>query len=158
MEVVVDVLLMNGPNLNSLGTRRPEVYGSTTLSDVEASFRSQAAGYGLTAECFQSNHEGAIIDRIFEAKAQGCRYFVINAGAYTHTSIAIPDAFEAVEIPFVEIHISNVHAREEFRQHSYLSAVAAGVIVGCGVKGYSLALDLVAHRLGLARSGEVRDA
>lgn len=158
VEAVVDVLLMNGPNLNSLGARRPEVYGSTTLSDVEASFRAQATGYGLAAECFQSNHEGAIIDRIFEAKAQGCRYFVINAGAYTHTSIAIPDAFEAVEIPFVEVHISNVHARDEFRHRSYLSPVAAGVIVGCGVKGYSLALDLVAHRLGLARSGGVGDA
>lgn len=143
----MDVLLINGPNLNALGTRKPEVYGRTTLADVEASMRAQAAELGLDLECFQNNHEGGIVDRIHEAKAQGCRYFIINPGAYTHTSVAIRDAFEGVDIPFVEVHISNVHAREEFRHHSHLSPIAAAILVGCGVKGYNLALELVAHRL-----------
>jgi 3-dehydroquinate dehydratase II len=145
----MDVLLINGPNLNSLGTRKPEVYGRTTLQMIESSVVAQAEAYGLKAECFQSNHEGAIVDRLHEAKREGCRYVVINAGAFTHTSVAIRDAFEAVEIPFVEVHISNVHAREEFRHHSFLSPIAAGVIVGCGVKGYNLALELAADRLGV---------
>ena len=102
--------------------------------------RAQAREAGLDLECYQDNHEGGIVDKIHEAKRLGCRYFIINPGAYTHTSIAIRDAFEAVELPFVEIHISNVHAREAFRHHSYLSPIAAGVIVGCGVRGYNLAL------------------
>ena len=144
----MDVLLLNGPNLNSLGTRRPEVYGSVTLADVERSVVEQGASEGLSVECFQSNHEGELVDRVHRAKGEGCRYYIINPGAYTHTSIAIRDAFEAVQIPFVEVHISNVYAREEFRQHSYLSAIAAGVIVGCGVQGYNLALHLIALRLG----------
>lgn len=143
----LDVLCVNGPNLNSLGTRNPAVYGSTTLADVEASLHEQATRLGLSLSCFQSNHEGAILDRIYQAKADGCRYIIINAGAYTHTSIAMRDALEAVEIPFVEVHISNVYARDDFRHRSYLSPLAAGVIVGCGVRGYGLALDLVAHRL-----------
>jgi 3-dehydroquinate dehydratase-2 len=143
----VDVLLINGPNLGALGTRKPEIYGNVTLADVEATLGDEARALGLTLECFQSNHEGAIVDRIHEAKREGCRYYIVNAGAYTHTSVAIRDAFESVEIPFVEVHISNVHAREEFRHHSYLSPIAAAVLVGCGVKGYSLALELVAHRL-----------
>ncbi len=146
----MDVLLINGPNLNLLGTREPDVYGRTTLADVEAGLRAQAKHLGLALECFQGNDEGGIVDRIQAAKRQGCRYVIINAGAYTHTSIAIRDAFEAVSVPFVEVHISNVHAREQFRHHSYLSPIAAGVIVGCGVKGYSLALDLVADRLAAA--------
>jgi 3-dehydroquinate dehydratase-2 len=146
----MDVLLVNGPNLNLLGTRNPAVYGRTTLADVEASMQAQASDLGLTLECFQDNHEGGIVDRIHQAKGQGCRYVIINAGAYTHTSLAIRDAFEGVEIPFIEVHISNVHAREQFRHHSHLSHLAAGVIVGCGVKGYNLALDLVAHRLNEA--------
>jgi 3-dehydroquinate dehydratase-2 len=143
----MDVLLINGPNLNLLGTRKPEVYGSTTLADVEASMQAQARDLGLDLECFQGNHEGGIVDTIHESKAQGCKYFIINAGAYTHTSVAIRDAFEGVDIPFIEVHISNVHAREQFRHHSYLSPIAAGIIGGCGVKGYNLALELVAHRL-----------
>jgi 3-dehydroquinate dehydratase-2 len=144
----MDVLLINGPNLNLLGTRKPEVYGRTTLADVEESVRAQAKDYGLEVECFQHNHEGGIVDRIHAAKHEGCRYFIINPGAYTHTSVAIRDAFEGVEIPFVEVHISNVHAREEFRHHSFLSAIAAATIVGAGVKGYNLALELIADRLG----------
>ena len=143
----MDVLLINGPNLNLLGTRKPEVYGSTTLADVEASMQAQARDLGLDLECFQDNHEGGIVDKIHESKTQGCKYVIINAGAYTHTSLAIRDAFEGVEVPFIEVHISNVHAREQFRHHSYLSATAAGIIVGCGVKGYNLALDLVASRI-----------
>jgi 3-dehydroquinate dehydratase-2 len=146
-EAVVDVLVINGPNLNLLGTRKPEVYGRTTLADVEASLTAQAEQLGLSLECFQHNHEGGIVDRIHQAKQQGCRYIIINPGAYTHTSVAIRDAFEGVEIPFVEVHISNVHAREEFRHHSFLSAIAAATLVGCGVKGYNLALELVADRL-----------
>ncbi len=143
----MDVLLINGPNLNALGTRRPEIYGRTTLADVEAGMLARAEELGLELESFQSNHEGGIVDRIHAAKAQGCRYVIINPGAYTHTSVAIRDAFEGVDIPFVEVHISNVHAREDFRHHSYLSPIAAAVLVGCGVKGYLLALELVADRL-----------
>lgn len=142
----MDVLLINGPNLNALGTRNPAQYGTTTLADVERSVTDQGSQLGLQVECFQNNHEGGIVDRIHAAKREGCQGFVINPGAYTHTSIAIRDAFEAVELPFVEIHISNVHAREAFRHHSYLSPIAAGVIVGCGVRGYNLALT---HLAGL---------
>jgi len=145
----MDVLVINGPNLNLLGSRRPEVYGRTTLADVEAGLRAQSGRLGLTLECFQTNHEGGIVDRLHEARTQGCRYVIINPGAYTHTSVAIRDAFEAVEIPFVEVHISNVHAREEFRHPSFLSPIAAATLVGCGVMGYDLALSLVAHRLAV---------
>lgn len=143
----MDVMLINGPNLNALGTRKPEVYGRVTLADVEESMRAQAREAGLELECYQDNHEGGIVDKIHEAKRLGCRYFIINPGAYTHTSIAIRDAFEGVDIPFVEVHISNVHAREDFRHHSYLSGIAAAILVGCGVQGYNLALELVASRL-----------
>lgn len=143
----MDVLLINGPNLNALGTRKPEVYGHTTLRDVEDGLRAQADALGMGLVCYQSNSEGAIIDRLYQAKSEGCRYCIINPGALTHTSVAIRDAFESVEIPFIEVHISNVHAREAFRHHSYLSPIAAAVLVGCGVKGYNLALDLVADRL-----------
>ncbi len=146
----MDVLLINGPNLNLLGTRKPEFYGSTTLADVEASFRRQGAERGLQVDCFQSNHEGAIIDRIHQCRTDGTRFIVINPGAFTHTSVAIRDAFEGAEVPFVEVHISNVHARDSFRHHSFLSPVAAGIVVGCGVYGYSMALDLCAHRLASA--------
>ena len=143
----MDVLLINGPNLNALGTRQPEIYGRTTLADIEAGMRQQADSLGLSVDCYQSNHEGDIVDRIHRAKAEACRYIIINPGAFTHTSVAIHDALESVEIPFVEVHISNIHAREAFRHHSYLSPLAAAVLVGCGVKGYNLALDLVAYRL-----------
>lgn len=148
-ESVLDVLLINGPNLNALGLRKPEVYGYTTLREIEDSVEHQGHELGLRVECFQSNSEGGIVDSIHHAKARGCRYYIINAGAFTHTSVAIRDAFESVGIPFIEVHISNVHAREEFRHHSYLSPVAAGILVGCGVKGYNLALELVAHRLSI---------
>ncbi len=143
----MDVLVINGPNLNLLGTRRPEVYGGTTLADVEAGLATQAGALGLDIAFFQDNHEGGIVDRLHAAGGEGCRYVVINAGAYSHTSVAIRDALESVQIPFIEVHISNVHAREPFRHHSLLSPLAAGIIVGCGVFGYNLALTLAAERL-----------
>ena len=143
----LDVLVVNGPNLNSLGKRKPDIYGHHTLRDIEESIQSQAEELGLAVECFQSNSEGEIVDHLYQAQAEGCRYVIINAGALTHSSVSVRDALESVEIPFVEVHISNIHAREEFRHHSFLSPIASGIIIGCGVKGYNLALDLVADRL-----------
>ena len=137
------VLLINGPNLNLLGSREPHVYGSTTLADVENGLRAQAQELDLALECFQSNHEGAIVDRIHQARSDGVGFVIINPGAYTHTSIAIRDAFAGVDIPFVEVHISNVFARENFRHHSYLSEVCKGVIVGFGLDSYRLAIESI---------------
>ena len=141
------VLVINGPNLNLLGTREPHIYGSTTLADVEAGLRAQGEALGVEVLCFQSNHEGAIVDRIHAARAEGVGWILINAGAYTHTSVAICDALAGVAIPFVEVHISNVHKREAFRHHSWLSDVAEAVMVGFGTQGYGLALQFVAGRL-----------
>ena len=133
------LLLINGPNLNLLGTREPEIYGSTTLDDVEQTLSKQAAAAGHSLDCFQSNHEGAIVDALHDARGQ-VDFVIINPGAYTHTSIAIRDAFSATQLPFIEVHLSNIHARESFREHSYLSAIARGIIMGLGVNGYQLAL------------------
>ena len=144
----MDVLVINGPNLNSLGTREPEIYGSTTLADIEAGAVAQGRAAGLSVATFQSNHEGDIVDRLHTAREQGVRFVIINPGAFTHTSVAIRDAFAAVAIPFVEVHISNVHAREEFRRHSYLSDIAVGVLAGFGAYGYQLAMSFVIDRLG----------
>jgi len=144
----MDVLVINGPNLNTLGAREPEIYGSTTLAEIEDGLRAQASAAGLSLDTFQSNHEGEIIDRLHAARTDGTRFVIINPGAFTHTSVAIRDAFAAVAIPFVEVHISNVHAREEFRRHSYLSDLAVGVMTGFGVQGYALALEFAATRLG----------
>lgn len=141
------ILLLNGPNLNLLGTREPLKYGTTTLTDVVAMCREEAQRHGATLADFQSNHEGAIVDRIHAARVEGVDWIVINPGAFTHTSVAIRDALAGVAIPFIEVHISNVHAREEFRHHSYLSAIAAGVMVGLGVAGYRLAVQGVASGL-----------
>lgn len=141
------VLVINGPNLNLLGTREPHIYGSTTLADVENGLRVQGEALGVELLCFQSNHEGAIVDRIHAARAEGVGWILINAGAYTHTSVAIRDALAGVAIPFVEVHISNVHKREAFRHHSYLSDIAVAVMVGFGTQGYGLALQFVAGRL-----------
>jgi len=150
------VLVLNGPNLNLLGTREPGVYGTGTLADVEDLCRQEAGRYGLVVEARQSNHEGELVDWVQEA---GRRFadgdtvgVVLNAGAYTHTSVALRDAVAGTGVPVVEVHVSNVHAREEFRQHSYLSAVAAGVLVGFGVDGYALAVAALARRAGLAPS------
>jgi len=141
------VLLINGPNLNLLGTREPDIYGSDTLADIETRLKKQAKSHGHELLCFQSNTEGALVDRIQAAAAEKVAYIIINAGALTHTSIALQDALAATAIPFIEVHISNVHAREAFRHQSYLSALAAGVIVGLGTQGYELAMEAVARRL-----------
>lgn len=145
---MASILLLNGPNLNLLGSREPAVYGSDTLADVEARAAAQCAARGVALACFQSNHEGALIDRIHAARSDGTTAIVINAGGLTHTSVALRDALVGVAIPFVEVHVSNVHAREEFRHHSHLSAIASGVIVGFGVAGYTMALDAAIDRLG----------
>lgn len=142
------ILLIHGPNLNLLGTREPNKYGTTTLSQVEANSEKQVMSQHPqnTFYGYQSNSEGSLIDRIHEAKAQGVDFIVINAGAYTHTSIALRDALLGVEIPFVELHITNVHARESFRHLSYLSDVAVGVICGLGpIHGYKAAIDFALH-------------
>ncbi len=136
------ILVLNGPNLNLLGTREPQIYGATTLADVEAMLAADAAAAGVGLECFQSNHEGALIDRIHAARG-AVDWIVINPGGLTHTSVALRDALAGVAIPFVEVHISNVHKREPFRHHSYLSDVAEGVIAGLGVHGYRAALAFV---------------
>lgn len=141
------ILLLNGPNLNLLGTREPQVYGATTLADVEAMAAKLAAQRGVALECLQSNHEGALIDRIHAARLDGTDYIVINPGGLTHTSVALRDALAGVAIPFIEVHVSNVHAREAFRHHSFLSPIAAGVIVGFGVAGYAMALTAAFDRL-----------
>jgi 3-dehydroquinate dehydratase II len=138
------VLLLNGPNLNLLGMREPQVYGSTTLKDVEKLFADECAKLGFAAECLQSNHEGALIDRIhafgLEVKAGRAIGAIFNPGAYTHTSVALHDAIKGVDLPLVEIHISNVHQREAFRHHSFISPAAAGIVVGFGIPGYLIAL------------------
>ena len=146
---MASVLILNGPNLNLLGTRQPDVYGHTTLADIEASCASHAATLGLQVVCIQSNHEGAMIDAIHAAKGVHGG-LVINAGAYTHTSIALMDAVASVELPAVEVHLSNIHAREDFRHVSYLSRVAIGQICGFGAQGYLMALDALATRIGTA--------
>ena len=141
------ILLLNGPNLNLLGTREPQVYGHATLADVEAMALKLAAARGATIECLQSNHEGVLIDRIHAARLDGTGAIVINPGGLTHTSVALRDALAGVAIPFIEVHVSNVHQREPFRQHSYLSDIAAGVIVGFGVAGYAMAVNAAIDRL-----------
>jgi 3-dehydroquinate dehydratase II len=141
------ILILNGPNLNLLGTREPQVYGHTTLADVEALMAQLATERGVEAECFQSNHEGALIDRIHAARTQGVHYIVINPGGLTHTSVALRDALAGVAIPFIEVHISNVHKREEFRHHSYLSGIAEAVLCGFGTDGYSMALHHICDKL-----------
>jgi len=143
----MDVLVINGPNLNLLGTREPGIYGQTTLPEVEAALIAQGAAGGLSVDTFQSNHEGGIIDRIHAARTDGTRFVIINPGAFTHTSVAIRDALVAAEVPFCEVHISNVYAREEFRRHSYLSDLAEGVLAGFGTRGYTMAMDYVIERL-----------
>lgn len=137
------VLVLNGPNLNLLGTREPAVYGSDTLADVEALCRQTADELGLGVDTRQSNSEGAIIDAVHEARTSRAAV-VINPGGYSHTSIALMDALSACDLPIVEVHLSNIHKREQFRHHSYVSSVADGVVVGCGAHGYALALRHVA--------------
>lgn len=137
------VLVLNGPNLNLLGEREPEVYGHLTLADVEQVCRDAAAAHGLTAECRQSNHEGVLIDWVQEGR-RGIAGIVLNAGGYTHTSVALRDAVSACQVPVVEVHISDIAAREAFRHHSYLTNVCAHHVIGRGVPGYAAAIDWIA--------------
>lgn len=143
------ILVVHGPNLNLLGTREPEHYGKLTLSDINVALARMAENAGVDLEAFQSNHEGALIERVHAAREQGVRAIIINPAAYTHTSVALRDALAAVAIPFVEVHLSNVHAREAFRQHSYFSDLAVGVISGLGHEGYLLALEYLLNRLNI---------
>lgn len=135
------ILVLHGPNLNLLGTREPDIYGKTTLATVHKKMEARARVAGLQLETFQSNHEGELVDRVQSAHEEGVGFIIINPGAYSHTSIAIPDALKAVDIPYIEVHISNIHAREAFRHHSHFSAGAQGVICGLGALGYDLALE-----------------
>lgn len=135
------ILVLNGPNLNLLGTREPELYGSATLNDINQSLTDQATAAGHHLQTLQSNAEYELIDRIHDASQEGVNFIIFNPGAFTHTSIAIRDALLGVKIPFIEVHLSNVHSREPFRSHSYFSDIAEGVICGLGAKGYALALD-----------------
>jgi 3-dehydroquinate dehydratase-2 len=141
------ILVLHGPNLNLLGEREPEVYGSATLDQVDASLREEAARLSLSLACFQSNAEHELIDRIHRAREEGVAFIIINPGAFTHTSIALRDALLGVAIPFIEVHLSNVFAREPFRRHSYLSDAARGVISGLGPGGYLFALQAAAKIL-----------
>jgi len=141
------ILVIQGPNLNMLGTREPEVYGKTTMEDIHTRLGTIAKSHSVDLSAFQSNHEGELIDRVQKAKQDGVDFIIINPGAFTHTSVALRDALAGVAIPFTEIHLSNIHQREEFRKHSYLSDIATGVICGLGAIGYELALQAAIARL-----------
>ena len=143
------ILVLHGPNLNLLGTREPELYGSTTLAEIDADLAQRAAGHGLALDAFQSNAEHALVERIQAAKSDGTAFILINPAAFTHTSVAIRDALAAVAIPFIEVHLSNPHAREPFRHTSYVSDLAVGVVAGFGPLGYGLALTAAARHLGV---------
>lgn len=143
---MASVLILNGPNLNLLGTRQPEVYGRTTLADIEASCHKHGQGIGLDVVFAQSNHEGVLVDTIHAARGRHDG-IILNAGAYTHTSIALMDAISSVELPAIELHLSNVHAREEFRHTSYIARVCVGIICGFGANGYLLAMDAMKMHL-----------
>lgn len=144
------ILILNGPNLNRLGTREPQIYGATTLAEVEDMCRDAARMLGLGADCFQTNHEGQMIDAIHAACDGAAAAIVINPGAWTHTSVALLDALNGFDGPVVEVHISNIHRREAFRHHSYISARADAVIAGCGVQGYQFAVARAAALIGPA--------
>ncbi len=144
------ILVLHGPNLNLLGTREPGIYGADTLDTINAGLNLQAQEAGVRLEYFQSNHEGQLVDRVQAARLDGTDFILINPGAFTHTSVALRDALLGVAIPFVEIHLSNVHAREDFRRHSYFSDIAVGVICGLGAQGYELALEFALKRLASA--------
>jgi 3-dehydroquinate dehydratase-2 len=142
------IYVLNGPNLNLLGTREPETYGADTLADVEMLCRKAAASHGLEAECRQSNREGELIDFIHQAGATGAAGIVINGGGYSHTSIAIHDALKAVSVPAVEVHVSNVYAREPFRHHSFIARATFASLTGFGIEGYRLAIQGLAAKIG----------
>lgn len=136
----MQILVLHGPNLNLLGTREPDVYGRLTLAQIDADLRQAALNAGATLQSFQSNHEGVLIDRVQAARDDGTQLIIINPAALTHTSVGLRDALAAVALPFIEVHLSNIHQREAFRHHSYFSALAVGVICGLGADGYQLAL------------------
>jgi 3-dehydroquinate dehydratase-2 len=146
-DLMAKLLLLNGPNLNLLGTREPERYGTVTLASIQAMLTRQAEARGHTLEALQSNAEHELIARIHAAARDGTTFIIFNPGALTHTSIAIRDALLAAQVPFIEVHITNIYAREPFRRHSYLSDIAVGVISGLGTNGYELALEAIVHRL-----------
>ena len=147
MSKKASILVIQGPNLNLLGTREPEVYGKTTLEDIHQKLGQLAKTESVELSTFQSNHEGELIDRIQKAKQDGVDFIIINPGGFTHTSVALRDVLAGVAIPFTEVHLSNIHQREEFRKHSYLSDIATGVICGLGAIGYELALQAAIARL-----------
>ena len=150
--LMASILVLHGPNLNLLGTREPDHYGRTTLAEIDARLSALATSAGITVETFQSNAEAPLIERIHAAKGGECAFIIINPAAYTHTSIALRDALAAVGIPFIEVHLSNVHAREPFRKHSYFSDLATGVISGLGALGYELAFQAALAQIGGARA------
>jgi 3-dehydroquinate dehydratase II len=147
--VAETIFMLNGPNLNLLGTREPETYGHATLADVEKLCVDTAAQFGMQADCRQSNREGELVDFIHEAHTRKIAGIIINAGAYSHTSIALHDALMAVKIPTVEVHISNIHAREDFRHHSFTARAAFAVLCGFGIDGYGLAISGLAAKIGV---------
>ncbi len=144
------ILVLHGPNLNLLGTREPGIYGADTLDTINARLTLRAQEDGVRLDHFQSNHEGLLVDRVQSARLDATDFILINPGAFTHTSVALRDALLGVAIPFVEVHLSNVHAREDFRRHSYFSDIAVGVICGLGSQGYELALEFALKRLATA--------
>ena len=147
MSKKASILVIQGPNLNLLGTREPEVYGKTTLEDIHQKLGELAKASSIDLDTYQSNHEGELIDRIQKAKLDGVDFIIINPGGFTHTSVALRDVLAGIAIPFTEVHLSNIHQREEFRKHSYLSDIATGVICGLGAIGYELALQAAITRL-----------
>lgn len=145
--VMIKIRVINGPNLNLLGTREPEIYGSLSLQDIQRRLEKEAEDYGISLDFYQSNHEGEIIDKIHDALSAGCNGIIINPGAYTHYSYAIRDAVSAVKLPVIEVHLSNIHAREEFRSKSVIAPVCIGQICGLGADGYSLALTALYKKM-----------
>lgn len=146
------MLVLNGPNLNLLGTREPHLYGRETLEEIERRLARRARAAGVQLECFQTNHEGMMVDRVQQAGRDGVGFILINPAAFTYSSIAVRDALTAVRIPFIEVHLSNIHAREPWRAHSHYTAVAVGCILGLGSRGYDLALEYAIARLKGAKS------
>ena len=139
------ILVLHGPNLNLLGVREPQIYGRQTLADINQRLIAMGKAMGATVSCFQSNHEGALIDRVQRSRNEKVDYLIINPAGFTHTSVALRDALAGVAIPFIEVHLSNIHAREPFRRHSYFSDQATGTICGLGSRGYELALEFILH-------------